>query len=426
MEDLGIPTAPMVTARLADYIKHDSDNHGVPLRFCFPPHPVAWVPRETLKGYVVGNDPITDKPLMQEIIDALTLPLTEQEKHPVAVIKPKRARLLKPDTEDNLNRLFIENGWTDGLPVVLPTEERVAEMLTGTDHDPQEVVGRMSVTTHEEKLEYTVEKVAVNAVMAGARPEHFPVILALAASQQPAMPSSTGSWAGMVIVNGPIRNQISMNCAGSALGPFNYANSVIGRAWTLISINFGDINMSENFTGSTGSNFNYNNMCCGENEEKSVFEPFHVQKGFKQMESTVSLFRGWSLQGSCTGNAKRMADLVAGIAGIGHAVLILDPLVARNLQKEGFNTKQELSEYLAKEVKAIGRTFVPLAASNINHIVVGGEWNPMWSAMDFAHVQTIPIDKWIPKKGIKFDAKPIRMPAQTDCSDGMCGIPAKK
>jgi hypothetical protein len=416
----------MVTARLADYIKHDCENHGVPLRFSFPPHPVGWVPRETLHGYVQGNDPVTDRPLMQELIDALTVPLTEKEKNPYVVKKPRRPRLLPPDTEANLNRLFIERGWTDGLPIVLPTEDRVAEMLTGTDHDSQEIVGRMSVTTHEEKLEYTVEKVAVNAVMAGARPEHFPVILALAASQQPAMPSSTGSWAGMVIVNGPLRNQIGMNCTGSALGPFNYANSVIGRAWTLISINFGDINLSENFTGSTGHNFNYNNMCCGENEEKSVWEPLHVEKGFKPMESTVSLFRGWSLQGSCTGPAKRMADVLCGIAGFGNATFILDPLVAKSLKREGFNTKQELSKYLAKEVNAVGKSEVPLQPSNINYVVVGGEWNPMWSAMDFSYTQTVSIDKWIPKSGIRLDAKPIRMPAQVNCSDGICGIPSSK
>src|SRR3990172_1601923 len=196
----GIPTAPMVTARFADYITRDSQAHGLPLRFSYPPHPVGWVPRETLRKYVEGDDPLTGRPLMQELVDALTLPLTEQEKNPAPVKRPKQPRLLPPDTESNLHRAFLEKGWTDGLPVVLPTEERVAEMLTGTDHDPQEIVGRMSVTTHEEKLEYTVEKVAVNAVMAGARPEHFPVILALAASQRPSLPSSTGSWASMVIV----------------------------------------------------------------------------------------------------------------------------------------------------------------------------------------------------------------------------------
>ncbi len=143
-------------------------------------------------------------------------------------------------------------------------------MLTGTDHDPKEVVGRMSVTTHEEKLEYTVEKVAVIAVMAGARPEHFPVILALAASQNQSMPSSTTSFASMIIVNGPVRNEIGMNYSSGALIPFKYANSVIGRAWTLMSINFGDAKIAENFTASLGNTVNYNNMCCAENEELSM------------------------------------------------------------------------------------------------------------------------------------------------------------
>jgi hypothetical protein len=413
----------VVTARLANYVQRDSENHGMPLRYSFPPHPVGWVSRDTLHAYVEGNDPITGQPLMPEIIDLLTTPLTRREKNPEIVRKPARPRLLPPDTGANLNRLFLENGWTDGLPVVLPTEERVAEMLTGTDHAPQEIVGRMSVTTHEEKLEYTVEKVAVNAVMAGARPEHFPVILALAASQRPSLPSSTGSWAGMVIVNGPVRNDISMNCAGSALGPFNYANSVIGRAWTLLSINFGDVNMADNFTGSTGSNFNYNNLCCGENEEKSVWEPFHVQKGFKAGESTVSLFRGWSLQGFEVGPAKRMAELM-GCIGFHTATFLVDPLAARSLKKEGFENKRQLSEFLAKEARVSSFAGHPFDPAAINIIVVGGEWNPIFLTTDFVYTRTEPVDKWIPKRGIRKDARPLRMPAQAGCGDGVCGIPA--
>jgi len=414
----------MVTARLANYVLRDSENHGVPLRFSFTPHPVGFVSREVLHDYIVKNiDPITNQPLMEEVIDALTRPLTEREKNPETVKKPKRPRLLPPDSEFNINKLFLKNGWTDGLPIVLPTEERVAEMLTGTDHAPQEIVGRMSVTTHEEKLEYTVEKVAVNAVMAGARPEHFPVILALAASQRPALPSSTGSWGGMVIVNGPIRHQIGMNCGGSALGPFNFANSVIGRAWTLMSINFGDVNLSENFTGSTGSPFNYNNLCCGENEEKSVWEPFHVQKGFKATESTISLFRGWSFHGFGMGPAKRMAQIMPGLS-IGNFTFLVDPLAAKSLKKDGFKTKQELAEFLAKEAKGIppGQGGRPFTASSINIIVVGGEWNPVWITTDFLYNQTELIDKWIPKGGIRQDDSPIRMPAQADCADGSCGI----
>ena len=81
MESRGVPTAPMVTARFADYVTKDSQAHGMPLRFSFPPHPVGWVPRETLQGYIKGDDPVTGRPLMQELIDALTVPLTEAEKN---------------------------------------------------------------------------------------------------------------------------------------------------------------------------------------------------------------------------------------------------------------------------------------------------------------------------------------------------------
>ncbi len=413
----------MVTARLANYVLKDAENHGMPLRYSFTPHPVGFVSRDVIHSYLVKNiDPITNQPMMEEVIDNLTRPLTEAEKNPEMVKKPRRPRLLPPDTEANLHKLFLVKGWTDGLPVVLPTEERVAEMLTGTDHDPNEIVGRMTVTNFEEKLEYTVEKVAVNAVMAGARPEHFPVILALAASQRPSMPSSTGSWAGMVIVNGPIRNEIGMNCSGYALGPVNYANSVIGRAWTLMSINLGDLNIADNFTGSTGSNFNYNNLCCGENEEKSPWEPFHVQKGFKAEESTVSLFRGWSLQGFEVGPAKRMAEMMGNIC-FHTATFIVDPLAAKALKMEGFKTKQQLAEYVAQNATKASIAGHPFDPKAINFFVVGGEWNPIFLTTDFEYLRTESIDKWIPKGGVKKDAEPLRMPAQASCADGSCGLP---
>ena len=418
----------MATSHFANYMERDSKIHGVPLRFSFPPHPTAWVSRETHQKYVEGNDPITGQLLMEELIDALNRPLTEEEKHPEPLKRPRRPRLLEPDSEDNLRRLFIRNGWTDGLPIILPTEERVAEMLTGTGHDPQEVIGHMSVTPHEEKLEYTVEKVAVNAVMAGARPEHFPVILAIAATQRALIPSSTGSWCHMILVNGPIRNEIGMNCGSSALSPFNFANSVIGRCGTLMTINFGDINLAENFTGAAGNNFNYNNLCCGENQERSPWEPFHVEKGFREAESTISLFRGWSMQGFTVGpevgSAKHMAEVLCGISRISfRGTFIVDPLVAKYLANEGFKTKKQLSEFITNEAKKIIPSERPLDASQINFIVLGGEWNPMFDTSDFVYIQTNLIDKWIPKSGIRKDEPPIRMPVQLNCMDGTCEIP---
>src|SRR5712675_2918375 len=128
-------------------------------------------------------------------------------------------RLVEPDTEDNLQQQFLDNKWTDGLPIVLPTEKRVAAMLAGTSRKPDEVVGRMQPTEFRVAFEYTVEKVAVNAVMADAKPEYFPVILALAASEVSARGSTTSSSAAMVVVNGRIRKKMAMNWASAPWAP---------------------------------------------------------------------------------------------------------------------------------------------------------------------------------------------------------------
>ena len=265
----------MTTARFADLMKQDSVTHGVPLRFSFPPYPVVGMPVSVLRQYIEGQDPVTGKPLMQEVIDALTQPITG-EKRKTDFRKISRPRLLEPDTEDNLQRLFLEKGWTDGLPIILPTEERVAEMLKGTSHAPDEVVGALSITDSLVPEEYTVEKLAVIAVMAGARPEHFPVILAIASTQEAAWPTSTTSFGRMIVVNGPIRKELGMNSGVGALSPLSFANSVIGRTWTLMTMTFGNAKAPEAFMGSQGNNSNYNNMCIAENEERSPWVPFQL------------------------------------------------------------------------------------------------------------------------------------------------------
>src|SRR5436190_22623953 len=177
-------------------------------------------------------------------------------------------RLVEPDTEENLHRLFLESNWTDGLPIVLPTPKRVGDMLAHTSRKPDEIVGRMQATEFRVAWEYTVEKVAVNAVMAGARPEYFPVILALAASQISARGSTSSSAAAMVVVNGPIRDEIGMNCGIGAMGPYNHANATIGRAYGLLSQNLqGGSEPGATFMGSQGNSYTYNSITFAENEE---------------------------------------------------------------------------------------------------------------------------------------------------------------
>jgi hypothetical protein len=154
----------------------------------YVPHPISRVPASKCREYIQGNDPISGRPVIDEIIEALTKPLAKRQKR-AGVEERSVPRLLGPDTEENLQHFFLENQMTDFLPIVLPTEERVAEMLKGTSHKPDELVGEMR--GGYESMSFTVEKVAANAVMAGARPEYMPVILAMAASGVSAISTST-------------------------------------------------------------------------------------------------------------------------------------------------------------------------------------------------------------------------------------------
>jgi hypothetical protein len=418
--------------------QEDREFFGVPLRFMYTPHPVVSMPPSILRGYIEGSDPATGRRLVDEVLEALTKPYMAEESRNLAIVRPappQRQRLLVADTEDNLQRFFIERGWSDGLPIILPTEERVAKMLAGTRQPPEKLVGKAFMVDTQENLSITVETVAIAAVMAGAQPEHLPVLLAIASAGQPAIQPSTLPFASALLVNGPIRNEIGMNSGMGALGPYNLANAVIGRAWTLMSIVWGYARRKRTFWTSQGNNYTYNNLCMAENEERSVWEPFHVQKGHKPEESVVSLFRGWNLLNSMGAAARRswgeevklqMQALPALYSG---ATLILDPMTARHLKEnEGLQTKLDVSRWISENVKMPASQFwnndmidmlvTPLALSGVqpyaawkqfigntliapyhrpekvNILVVGGETSPLWKISDFDYVTTVSIDKW--------------------------------
>ena len=405
-------------------------------RFTFVPHPIAGTSAEACRKYLEGNDPVTGRPVLKEIIEALTVPLSSEDKETGFIERPT-PRLVEPDTEENLHRLFLENGWTDGLPIVLPTEEKVAEMLKGTSHEANEEVGKMQPSTPHELWSYTVEKVAVNAVMAGAKPEHFPVILALASTGVTSLSTSTTSFATMVVVNGPVRNEINMNSGIGALGPFSHANAVIGRAWTLMSINLGASGkIGETYMGSQGNNYNYNNLCFAENEEElpAGWKPLHVQKGFKPEESAVSIFLGWGFTHPDQSMEKEFHPQIPFwlkfVSPFSSVTLLLDPNIIHQLKNnEGFDSKEQLIEWIYANTKVtvedwmddfyavqnfvlpIGRmgrepiaswmklpkdTEIPQFGSpnRITIVSVGGGTNLFWQAGDFSYISNASVAKW--------------------------------
>ena len=248
-------------------------------RQAYVPQPVVDRTPTQLRAYIEGADPISNRPFVRELIEGLTRPLDDADLKGVS-FERTTPRLVEPDSEDNLRALFEENHWTDHLPIILPTQERVAAMLKGTSHAADEVVGTLRPTAYREAWEFTVEKVAVNAVMAGARPEYLPVILALLASGQTARSSSTNSFAVISVVNGPIRTELGMNDGIGAMGPYNHANATIGRAYNLGSINLqGGSVPGDTYMGSVGNWYNYS-ATFAEAEERSPWVPFHVQRGF--------------------------------------------------------------------------------------------------------------------------------------------------
>jgi hypothetical protein len=399
-------------------------------RQAFVPQPVVGRTPAQLRTYIEGADPVSKRPFMQEVIEALTRPLDERDTKGLA-FERSNPRLLPPDTEENLQQLFIEQKWSDFLPVTLPTEERVAKMLKGTSHKPDEIVGRLAPTAFREAWEFNVEKVAVNAVMAGCRPEYLPVVLALAASGHSARSSSTTSFAMLSLVNGPIRNQIGMDSGIGVLGPFNHANATIGRAYNLLSQNLqGGSVPGDTYMGSLGNWLNYS-ACFPEAEERSPWQPFHVEKGFAKDESVVSVFFGgrYSLAGFGPRETWRaeFRRVLAGAEQHLAPLFVMDPLCARGFVELGFDTRAKLARWFSENGLLSAREYWdnqwvqtllrPLAVAGvepyaskwkaqpeqlirlfepeeISIAVAGGETQGAWRMYGGRYMKSVSIDKW--------------------------------
>jgi hypothetical protein len=197
-----------------------------------------------------------------------------------------------PEGLDAVNRFLAERDWSDGIPVIPPTPAAVEQMLTGTKRYPQDVLMVMEPGFGLA----TVEKIAINAVMAGCRPEHFPVLLAaiecLAEPQMNHrdMQVSGHTEAPLILVNGPIAKKAGINCGTSAMGPgvVNSANTAIGRALRLCLINIGYCKAGAGDPNFIGLPTKFG-MCIAEHEEVSPWPPYHIDKGFKHDDSVVTV-----------------------------------------------------------------------------------------------------------------------------------------
>ena len=278
-------------------------------------------------------------------------------------------RIETPMLEDEAETCFA-NGWTDGLPVVPPTEVRVVRMLAGTERAPDDVVAIVPPN----QAPCTVEKVAINAVMAGCKPEYLPVVIAAVEAAcvddfcLHGLLATTYFSGPVVIVNGPIARAVGMNSGVNAFGQGNRANATIGRALQLVVRNVGGGRPGEIDRATLGTPGKYT-FCFAEDEAGSPWESLAVEHGFSEESSTVTLFSGSGVQPIFDQRSREPDSLARSFAACLRAVvhpkipmtadalLVVSPEHGRVFRRAGW-TKRQLRERLEQLLQLPGAELV--------------------------------------------------------------------
>jgi len=287
-----------------------------------------------------------------DMVAALTKPLTADEKAPKPREPENPPRIVFKGSLEEVNRFFYQRGWTDGLPVIPPTEAAVAEMLTGMDLPADHLVEKL-----EPRLgKATVERIAVNAVMAGCLPTCMPLLIAgvqaLAASPVCGMmAASTGSFSPFWFVNGPVARDVQINSSYGATSPGNIANATIGRAMGLITKNMRGVRRQIEDMGVLGNPGKYS-WVAAEDEENSPWEPLHVEKGFKKEDSTITVTFPQSFQQMMpfgTDDKGILATIVGSLtpARMGSLAVLLTPTHAKTFADKGWS-KKGIKDYIVE------------------------------------------------------------------------------
>lgn len=260
--------------------------------------------------------------------------------------------------------IWFDKGVTDGLPVIPPSRARVERMLAASARPRDRLVGEVAPNYGRA----TVEKIAINAVMAGCRPEYFPVVLAaVEAACDPSfnlhgVSTSTHFSGPLIVVHGPIRTRIGLNCSFGVFGPGHRANATIGRALRLVMINVGGVRPGETSMSTFGHPGRYT-YCIGEHEEASPWPPYHAGRGLTAVDSAVTVFAGEAPHG-ISDHASRTARQLAGSLGwsmaslwnakhfplYSHTMLVVGPEHARTLADDGW-TKDDLVRHIFETVR---------------------------------------------------------------------------
>jgi hypothetical protein len=273
-------------------------------------------------------------------------------------------RIVVGDSAKEINSLFIEQKWSDGLPIIPPTEEAVEDMLTGTGRAPADIIAAVPPLFGEA----TIEKIAINAVMAGCLPEYLPVIItAIEAVCEKqfnlyAVQATTHPAAVLLIINGPIAKQLDINSKAGVFGPGWRSNATIGRAVRLILMNIGGGVPGRIDMATQGQPSKYT-FCIAENEDETPWEPLHVERGFKASTNTVTVAAAenpHNINEHCGISAEEILTTIAGtittmgnnnvISQSGEPIIVLGPEHAATIAGSGFS-KMDVKAYIHKTAR---------------------------------------------------------------------------
>ncbi|MFC1963039.1 hypothetical protein ACFLVL_00225 [Chloroflexota bacterium] len=403
---MGIPTVAIVSKRFAEDAKKSAAIFGCSsFPFAIVPDVLTGIGPEEIKSQVEGVfDLITESLTSRSIGQDTDTSTSKARVQPAIMEKFEGADLL--ESFHNMNKIFLDRGWGDGFPLIPPMVKAVDQMLTGTSRKRQEVV---AVLAPGNGLA-TVEKIAINAVMAGCSSEHLPILIstceAIAAPEFPLrnLCMSTSAFGILLVVNGPIAKKIGMNSGQCAMVPGapSRVNVAIGRAMRLILLNIGHAYPQVMDMSTIGSP-RKNGMCIAENEEANPWEPFHVEKGYDSQASTVSVFGAGSditvadlysytsegVLNTFTGRFN--ADLLHFLGArkelrlVGHAHILMSPDHAKILAGDGWS-KETVKTHLFENARIPAKRFKEQRKHNAR--LVDPEW--MW-AFDAADDLLLPV-----------------------------------
>ena len=310
---MGVPTVTVCSTAFAGVARSQAAGRGMDdLPVVEIPHPM----------HSASQQAVTER--AEKAIAHLAAALTERKAAVASATAVRLPEVLALDADPTaLEEYFFDHGWTDGLPITPPTRAAVDAMLAHTARDRNETLGpippRMRIVS--------LEKIAINAVMAGCKPEYFPVVLAAVEAvldencRLYGIQTATNNTTPLIIINGPAIQRLGFNAAGNVFGAGNRANASVGRALQLVLRNLGGDVPGETDMATHGQSGKFT-FCIAENEADSPWPPFHVERGFAATDSTVTVIGASPAHNlftyGCETGAEILDHFIGGLTALGH------------------------------------------------------------------------------------------------------------